>query len=67
MRTVLTVPDISCDHCAAAIVTALDGVPGVTDVQVELDAKRVSVAGEFSASAVIAAITDAGYEVAGRG
>lgn len=66
MRTVLSVPDISCDHCAAAITAALDGVQGVTEVQVELDTKRVSVDGEFAAADVVAAIVDAGYEVAGR-
>jgi copper chaperone len=67
MRTVLSVPDISCEHCVAAITAAVDEVPGVTAVQVELEGKRVLVDGEFSAERVIAAITDSGYEVAGRG
>jgi copper ion binding protein len=67
MRTVLTVPDISCAHCVSTITAAVGEVPGVTTVDVQLDHKLVIVDGEFSGTAVAAAIVDAGYEVAGRG
>lgn len=66
MRTVLSVPDISCAHCVSAITRAVGGVPGVSSVDVQLDHKRVIVDGEFSDAEITAAIVDAGYEVAGR-
>ena len=64
-REVLDVPEVSCGHCRAAIEGAVGEVSGVTSVEVDLDAKRVSVDGAFSRDEVIAAIEDAGYEVAG--
>ena len=66
MRTVVSVPDISCAHCVSAITLAVSGVPGVSSVDVQLDHKRVIVDGEFSDAEITAAIVDAGYEVAGR-
>lgn len=66
MRTVLSVPDISCAHCVSAITLAVSGVPGVSSVDVQLDHKLVIVDGEFSDAEITAAIVDAGYEVAGR-
>lgn len=66
MRTVLSVPDISCAHCVSALTLAVGGVPGVSSVDVQLDHKRVIVDGEFSDAEITAAIVDAGYEVAGR-
>ena len=58
-----TVPDISCDHCKRAIedhVTPLDGIAAVT---VDIEAKTVTVTGG-NASAIEAAIVDAGYATA---
>jgi copper chaperone len=62
---VYDVPDISCGHCKAAIEGAVDGVDGVSAVQVDVDARTVTVAGSASDDAVQAAIVEAGYEVAG--
>jgi len=39
-------------------------VPGVTDVAVDLAAKAVRVTGDASPEAVVAAIGEAGYDVA---
>ncbi len=61
--TVLSVPDISCEHCVAAITGEVTKVEGVTAVDVDLDAKTVSVAGGDHA-AIVAAIDEAGYDVA---
>lgn len=66
MRIVLRVPDISCAHCTGVITHAVGAVPGVSRVDVQLDQKRVVVDGDFSDTMVVAAITDAGYEVADR-
>ena len=60
-----TVPDISCDHCKHAIETEVSQVHGVDSVAVDVNAKTVTISGEpLDESAIIAAIDDAGYEVA---
>lgn len=44
MKTiVLSVPDISCEHCERTIVGALSPVEGVRGVQVDIPAKQVQV------------------------
>ena len=60
-----SVPGMSCGHCRAAITAEVEKVAGVTAVAVDLEAKRVSVAGEqLDDAAVRAAIDEAGYDVA---
>lgn len=60
-----SVPGMSCGHCRTAISTELGKVAGVTTVEVDLEAKRVSVAGEqLDDAAIRAAIDAAGYHVA---
>ena len=63
MTTAYSVPDISCQHCVDAITTEVSKVAGVTDVNVDLDTKLVSVVGGDEA-AVVAAIDVAGFDVA---
>ncbi len=59
------VPGMSCEHCRNAVSDEVSAVPGVSDVDVDLDAKLVRVSGEALDDAVLrAAIDDAGYEVA---
>ncbi len=60
-----TVPGVSCGHCRAAITAEVGKVAGVASVDVDLDAKRVSVTGEeLDDAAVRVAIDEAGYEIA---
>jgi P-type E1-E2 ATPase len=59
---VLGVPSISCGHCKATIETAVGSVPGVDTVDVDIDARSVSVVGGDSAT-VATAIEEAGYAV----
>ena len=60
-----SVPGVSCGHCRAAITGEVEKVPGVTGVNVDLDAKRVAVTGErLDDAAIRAAIDEAGYDVA---
>ena len=61
--TTFNVPDISCQHCVDSITNEVTAVEGVTDIAIDLDTKTVSVVGGES-SAVIAAIDEAGYDVA---
>jgi copper chaperone len=60
-----TVPAIHCGHCAAAIKNEVAGVEGVEAVDVDLDAKVVTIRGEgLSDKALREAIDEAGYEAA---
>ncbi len=59
-----SVPDVHCEHCRVAITGELSQVAGVESVEVDLDAKRVTVEGhDVNDAAVRAAIDEAGYEV----
>ena len=59
------VPAIHCGHCAAAIEHEVSSVAGVDRVEVDLDAKVVTVRGDaLSDEALREAIEEAGYEAA---
>jgi len=58
-----SVPGISCDHCKRAIESEVSGVAAVESVDVDVDAKLVTVTGGDDA-AIRAAIDDAGYDIA---
>ena len=63
-----SVPDVSCAHCRAAITREVETIGGVESVEVDLDAKIVVVTGDaLDPKAIVAAIDDAGFEVAGSG
>jgi copper chaperone CopZ len=62
---IYTVPGIHCGHCAAAIKEEVSGIPGVDAVDVDLDAKVVTIHGEaLSDEALRDAIEEAGHEAA---
>ena len=60
-----SVPGIHCGHCAAAIKQEVSNVGGVEAVDVDVDAKVVTIRGEaLSDDALREAIEEAGYEAA---
>ncbi len=59
-----SVSGISCDHCKRAIEAEVSGVADVVAVDVDVDAKQVTVVGGDDA-AIRAAIDSAGYDVDG--
>ena len=60
-----SVPGMSCGHCVAALTSEIEKVVGVSSVDVDLNTKRVAVAGdELDDAAVRAAIDEARYDVA---
>jgi copper chaperone len=60
-----TVPGMHCDHCTAAVSEALEAVPGVESIEVDLETRLVVVQGEGLDDAQLrAAIDEAGYEAA---
>jgi copper chaperone CopZ len=56
------VPDVSCDHCVAAITSEVQPLEGVESVAVSVEAKTVTVAGGDD-QAIRAAIDEAGYDI----
>jgi copper chaperone CopZ len=60
------IPGVSCGQCQAAITAEVEKLEGVASVDVDLETKRVSVAGErLDDAAIRAAIDEAGYDLAG--
>ena len=59
----LSVPDISCDHCKSSIEAAVGALDEVHSVDVDVEAKTVLVSGGDYAK-VVTAIDEAGYDVA---
>ena len=59
------VTGMTCGHCASAVTEEVSKIPGVTGVQVDVAAGRVTVESEqpVAADAVAAAVDEAGYEV----
>jgi copper chaperone len=58
------VDGMSCQHCRATITDAVQRVPGISGVQVDLDRGTVTVRGaDADDAAVRAAIDQAGYQV----
>ena len=59
--TTLSIPDMSCGHCKAAVEAALATVPDAGAVTVDLAARKAKVAGPAPVPALLAALDAAGY------
>ncbi len=60
-----SVPDMSCDYCERAVTSELLDVGGVQSVDVDLDAKLVTIRGaNLDDAALRAAVMEAGYKAA---
>ena len=62
----ITVKGMSCGHCAGAVTRALEALPGVSQVQVDLASGRVSFAsaGPIPWEELARVVKAAGYELA---
>lgn len=60
----LKVSGMTCGHCVAAVTKAVQSVPAVDAVSVDLASGTVAVTGQPDARAVRDAIVEEGYEVA---
>ncbi|MEA2148717.1 MAG: copper chaperone [Solirubrobacteraceae bacterium] len=57
-----TVTGMTCGHCRTSVMEEVLQVPGVRAVDVDLDSKQLTVAGEgFDDAAIEAAVDEAGY------
>ena len=61
--TVWTVEGMTCGHCVKAVTEEVAAIPGVTEVDVDLDSGRVTVVADAdpTTEAVAAAVDEAGY------
>ncbi len=58
----LSVTGMTCGGCVKRVAAALEAVPGVASANVDLELGRAQVAGTAEAEALIAAVTELGYE-----
>ena len=66
-ETILSVPDVSCQHCVKAINEALSKLSGVEKVVTDIPSKTIHLrydSNQLSMQQVEAALDDAGYAVA---
>jgi len=65
--TTLSVPTISCGHCKSSIEGAVAELAGVDKVEVHIEARTVDLSFDDSLQldAIIEAIEEQGYDVAG--
>jgi len=65
MKTVVTVEGMTCSHCEESVKAAVSAIPGVTDVQVNLQEKTVTVTHDETVSfdAIKNEIEEQGYDV----
>jgi copper chaperone len=62
MMIELKVTGMNCQHCVRAVKQALEALPGVSAVVVDLDAGRARIEGTAAPADLMAAVTDAGYQ-----
>lgn len=62
MNTV-KIKGMSCQHCVASVQQALEAIPGLSNIEVDLDNNQATYEGEPSTDAVTEAITKIGFEV----
>ncbi|MET8003429.1 heavy-metal-associated domain-containing protein [Nonomuraea glycinis] len=64
--TTYTVKGMTCGHCVSSVKEEVSEVPGVTGVEVDLATGLLSVKsdGLVDAAQIVAAVEEAGYEVA---
>ena len=61
METLFNVEKMMCGGCEANVKKVLADASGVDSVEVDLEAKTVTVTGDIDAAAIATTITDAGY------
>lgn len=63
----LKVSGMTCGHCAAAVTKAVEAVPGVDEVNVDLERGEVRVQGAPDVASVHRVIAGEGYDVQSAG
>ncbi len=60
---IIKVSGMKCQHCVGATQKAIEAIPGVTNVTVDLDKGEASFDGEVSSEDVKSAVKKVGFEV----
>jgi copper chaperone CopZ len=63
---VYSVYDMHCSHCEAAVVRAVENIPGVLSAKASASANTLTVKGPVSEDTVRSAVEDIGYTFKGR-
>ncbi len=64
--TVYRVEDMHCSHCEAAVVRAVEELPGVTSAKASASAKTLTIKGPATEEAIRAAVEGIGYTFKGK-
>ena len=64
--TVYRVEDMHCSHCEAAVVRAVEEVPGVEKAKASASANTITIKGPAAEDAVRAAVEGIGYTFKGK-
>lgn len=59
-----TVSGMTCEHCTRSVLEAVSAVAGVESADLDLESGRLLVVGDVGAAEIVAAVREAGYEVA---
>ena len=60
------VTGMTCENCVQHVTKAVQAIPGVTAVKVDLASNSAKVEGAFDDGTIVAAIEEEGYEAAPR-
>lgn len=65
--TLIKVSGMTCGHCVQSVTEEISAIAGVTSVNVVLDSGEVTIESDFELNNadLVAAVKEAGYEVAG--
>ncbi len=63
MPTTIKIKGMSCQHCVASVTKALQGLPELSDIHVDLAKGEARYRGTVDAGKIRAAITKIGFEV----
>ena len=59
----IQIKGMSCKHCVASVTSALQGISGISDVNVDLDRGEASYQGDVDEQQVAQAVAAIGFEV----
>ncbi len=59
----ISIKGMSCSHCVASTKKALEEIPGISNVHVNLEKKEASFDGEVDANSVKEAIEKIGFQI----
>lgn len=65
--TTVKIKGMSCQHCVGSTQKALEKIPGISNVVVDLERGEARYDGEVNAEEVKKAVTAIGFEVVGMG